>query len=97
MNPSGEPWCTPPEQAAHQVERHLRLEAVGVTERIHGVHDGAGMELRSVKAKGHSRRRGRGTKKHKGKRAQAIGRECKRVTAARGVNPFSRKTLPFAP
>jgi hypothetical protein len=26
-----------------------------------------------------------------------IGRECESVTAARGVNPFSRKTLPLAP
>jgi hypothetical protein len=40
-----------------------------VTERSHGVHGGAGVELRSVKAKGHSRRRGHGTKKHEGKGA----------------------------
>jgi hypothetical protein len=73
------------------------LEAVGVTERSHGVRGGAGMELRNAKAKGHSQRRRRGTKKHEGKGAQAIGRECERITAARGVNPFSRKTLPLAP
>jgi hypothetical protein len=37
------------------------------------------------------RRRGRRTEEHEGKGAQAIGRECERVPAARGVNPFSRK------
>jgi hypothetical protein len=37
------------------------------------------------------RRRGRGAEEHKGKGAQAIGRECEMVPAARGVNPFSRK------
>jgi hypothetical protein len=50
------------------------------------------------------RRRGRGTEEHEGKGAQPIGRECEKVTAARGVNSFSRKhesffreTLPRAP
>jgi hypothetical protein len=61
------------------------------------MHGGMGVELRSAKAKGHSRRRGRGTKKHEGKGVQAIGRECERVTAKCGVNPFSRKTVPLAP
>jgi hypothetical protein len=37
------------------------------------------------------RRRERGAEEHEGKGAQAIGRECERVPAARGVNPFSRK------
>jgi hypothetical protein len=37
------------------------------------------------------RRRERGTEEHEGKGVQAIGRECEKVTAARGVNPFSRK------
>jgi hypothetical protein len=50
---------------------------------------GAGVELRSAKEKGHSQRRRCGTKKHEGKGAQAIGRECKRVTATRG--PFLGK------
>jgi hypothetical protein len=91
-NPTGEPWRTPPEQAAHQVEHRLRLEAVGVTERSHGVRGSAGVELRSTKAKGHSRRRGRGAKEHEGIRAQSIGRECEKVTAARGVNSFFTET-----
>jgi hypothetical protein len=85
-------WRAPPKQAAHQVERRLRLEAVGVTERSHGVHGGASVELRSAKEKGHSWRRGRGTKKHEGKGAQAIGRECERVTAAHGGEPFFKET-----
>jgi hypothetical protein len=62
------------------------------------------VELRSAKAKGHSRRRGRGTKEHEGERAQAIGRECEKATAARGVNFFFkeirvlvRETLSRAP
>jgi hypothetical protein len=71
---SSEPQHTPPEQAAYQVKRFLRLETVRVTKRSHGVCGGAGVEQRSTKAK-----------------AQAIGRECERVPAARGVNPFSRK------
>jgi hypothetical protein len=36
-------------------------------------------------------RRERGAEEHEGKGAQAIGRECEKVTAAHGVNPFSRK------
>jgi hypothetical protein len=36
-------------------------------------------------------RRGRGTEEYEGKGAQLIGRECEKVTAARGVNPFSGK------
>jgi hypothetical protein len=50
------------------------------------------------------RQRGRGIEEHEGKGAQPIGRECKKVTAAHGVNPFSgkpesffRKTLSRAP
>jgi hypothetical protein len=37
------------------------------------------------------RRRERRAEEHEGKGAQAIGRECERVPATRGVNPFSRK------
>jgi hypothetical protein len=37
------------------------------------------------------RRRGRRTEEHESKGAHAIGRECERVPAARGVNPFLRK------
>jgi hypothetical protein len=56
------------------------------------MHGGAGVELRSAKAKGHNRRRGRGTKEHEGERAQSIVRECEKVTAARGVNSFFKET-----
>jgi hypothetical protein len=55
------------------------------------MHGGTGVKLRSAKAKGHSRRRGCGMKEQEGERAQSVGRECKRVTTTRGVNPFSRK------
>jgi hypothetical protein len=37
------------------------------------------------------RQHGRGTEEHEGKGAQPIGRECEKVTAARGVNPCPRK------
>jgi hypothetical protein len=46
----------------------------------------------------------RGTEEHEGRRAQSIGRECERVTAARGGEPFFKETrvlaqgtLPCAP
>jgi hypothetical protein len=49
-------------------------------------------------------RRGCRAEEHEGKEAQSIGRKYEKVTAARGVNPFSRKpeslfreTLPRAP
>jgi hypothetical protein len=69
---SGEPRRAPPKQVAHQVKHFLKLKAVRVTKRSHGVCDGASGE-------------------HEGKGAQAIGREWEKVTAVRGVNPFSRK------
>jgi hypothetical protein len=31
------------------------------------------------------------------RKGATIGRECESVTAARGVNPFSRKILPLVP
>jgi hypothetical protein len=31
VDPCGQRWRAPPEQAAHQIERCLRLEAVGMT------------------------------------------------------------------
>jgi hypothetical protein len=37
-------------------------------------------------------RREWGAEEHEGKGAQAIGRECERVPAARGVNPFFKET-----
>jgi hypothetical protein len=54
------------------------------------------VELRSAKAKGHSRRRERGTKEHEGERAQSIGIECERVTAACGGEPFFKETRVLA-
>jgi hypothetical protein len=54
------------------------------------------VKLRSAKAKGHSRRRRRGTKEHEGERAQSIGRECERVTAARRGEPFFKETRVLA-
>jgi hypothetical protein len=52
---TGEPWRAPPKQAAHQVERLLRLKAVRMTKRSHGLCGGAGVEQRSTKEKGHMR------------------------------------------
>jgi hypothetical protein len=52
---SGEPRCAPPKQAAHQVKRFLRLKAVRVTKRSHGVCGGASVKQRSTKAKGRKR------------------------------------------
>jgi hypothetical protein len=93
---SGEPWRAPPEQAAHQIECRLTLQAVGMAKRSHGVGGSVGVEQESANAKGH--------RELEGERAQSIGRECKRVTTARGGEPFSRKpesslkeTLPRAP
>jgi hypothetical protein len=54
-NSSGEPWRAPPKQATHQVERLLRLKAVRVTKRSHGVCGGVSGEQRSKKAKGRKR------------------------------------------
>jgi hypothetical protein len=59
----------PPKQAVHQVECRLRLEAVGVTERSHGVGGGAGVEQESANAKGH--------KKLEGKRSLRLGENAK--------------------
>ena len=41
---SGEPWCAPPKQVAHQIERLLRLKAVGMAKQSHGLCCGAGVE-----------------------------------------------------
>jgi hypothetical protein len=51
----GEPRRAPPEQAAHQVKRFLRLEMVRVTKRSHGLCGSASGEQRSKKAKGRKR------------------------------------------
>jgi hypothetical protein len=48
----GEPRRGPPEQAARQIECRLRLEAVRMAKRSHGVGGGAGVEQESAKAKG---------------------------------------------
>jgi hypothetical protein len=52
---SGEPWRTPPKQATHQIKSFLRLKAVRMTKRSHGVCGSASVEQRSMKAKGRSR------------------------------------------
>jgi hypothetical protein len=39
----------------------------------------------------------KGAPRARRRKGTAVGRECESVTAARGVNPFSRKTLPLAP
>jgi hypothetical protein len=38
----------------------------------------------------------RGAEEHKGERAQSIGRECERVIAARGGEPFFKETRVLA-
>jgi hypothetical protein len=52
---SGEPWRAPPKQATYQIKRFLKLKAVRMTKRSHGVCGGTGVEQRSTKAKGRSR------------------------------------------
>jgi hypothetical protein len=86
-DPSSEHRRAPSEQVAHQVECRLRLEAVGMAKRSHGVGSDVGVQQESANAKGH--------RELEGERALRLG-ECESVTAARGVNPFSRKTLPLA-
>jgi hypothetical protein len=83
-----EPWRAPPEQAAHQIECRLTLQAVGMAKRSHGVGGGAGVEQESANAKGH--------RELEGERAQSIGRECERVTTARGGEPFFQETRVLA-
>jgi hypothetical protein len=39
----------------------------------------------------------KGVRRARRRKGAAVGRECESVTAARGVNPFSRQTLPLAP
>jgi hypothetical protein len=61
-DPSDEHRRAPSEQAAHQVERPLRLETLGMAKTSHGLcgnYDGA--KQRSAKAKGH-----RGARRRKG-------------------------------
>jgi hypothetical protein len=46
----------------------------------------------------HSRdHEGKGAQRAQRRKGIAIGRECESVTAARGVNPSSRQTLPLVP
>jgi hypothetical protein len=49
---SSKPRRGPPEQAARQIKRCLRLEAVGMAKQSHGVGGGTGVEQESVDAKG---------------------------------------------
>jgi hypothetical protein len=58
---SGVPRHAPSKQAAHQVERFLRLKVVGMAKRSHGVCGGVGVEKKSANAKGR-----RGTRRQKG-------------------------------
>jgi hypothetical protein len=46
----------------------------------------------AARAQNKGTRRQRGTKEHEGREAQAIGRECEKVTAAHGVNSFFKET-----
>jgi hypothetical protein len=66
---SGEPRHGPPEQATRQVERCLRLEAVGVAKRSHGVGGDVGVEQESANAKG--------CRELGGERAQRLGENAK--------------------
>jgi hypothetical protein len=52
---SGKPQRAPPKQAAHQVKRLLRMKAIRVTKRSHGVCGGTSVEQRNTKAKGRKR------------------------------------------
>jgi hypothetical protein len=88
-DPPGERWRTPSKQVVHHIERRLGLEAVGLAKRSHGVGGGTGVEQESTNAKRH--------RKLERRKGVARKRECERVTAACGENPFSRKTLPLAP
>jgi hypothetical protein len=53
VDPSREHRRAPSEQVAHQVERPLRLETLGMAKRSHGLCGGASAEQRNTKAKGH--------------------------------------------
>jgi hypothetical protein len=86
VDPSRERRRAPSEQVAHQVECLLGLEALGMDKQGHG--DYGGGKQRSTNAMGAE------SSKAKGRNSW---RECESVTAACGVNPFSRKTLPLVP
>jgi hypothetical protein len=66
---SGETRRAPPEQATHQIECRLRLEAVGMTERSHGVGGDAGVDQESMNAKGR--------RELEGERALRLGENAK--------------------
>jgi hypothetical protein len=96
VDSSGEPWCTPPKQATHQIECLLRLKAVGMAERSHGLCGGTGVEQKSTKAKGR-----RGARRQRG---AVDWKRMRKGNCCTRVNPFSRKpessfreTLPHAP
>jgi hypothetical protein len=50
------------------------------------------MACAAARAQSRGTGRQRGAEEHDGREAQAIGRECKKVTAARGVNSFFKET-----
>jgi hypothetical protein len=68
-DPSGVHRRTPSEQVAHQVERPLRLEALGIAKRSHGGGGDAGVEQESADAKGH--------RELEGERTQRLGENAK--------------------
>jgi hypothetical protein len=68
-DPSGVHRRAPSEQVAHQVERPLRLETLGMVKRSHGVGGGAGIEQVSANAKGR--------RELEGERAQRLGVNAK--------------------
>jgi hypothetical protein len=68
-DPSGVHRRAPSKQVAHQVERPLKLETLGMAKRSHSVGGGASVEQKSANAKGH--------KELEGERAQRLGENAK--------------------
>jgi hypothetical protein len=69
VDPSGVHRRAPSEQVAHQVERPLRLETLGMAKRSHGGGGGAGVEQESANAKGR--------RELKGERVRRLGENAK--------------------
>jgi hypothetical protein len=69
VDSSGKPRRGPPKQVTRQIECRLRLEAVGMAKRSHGVDGGTGVEQESVNAKGR--------RELEGERVQRLGENAK--------------------